>query len=116
MKGIVIKKVSETKTRVKFQIVEQSFRGSKFGDHGSRTFRAKNGVILASSGSPQVGPYDNKMIYVRGDRKNFDNTILSVGQKRYQMILKAAEEYNKKNGYVNHHVLHDIPDDLFRIE
>jgi hypothetical protein len=115
MKGIVIKKVSETKARVKFQIIEQTFRGLRFGDHG-RTFKAKNGVVLASSGSPQVAPYDSAMIYVRGDRKNFDNTILQVGQRRYRMILDAVEEYNKKNGYVNHHIRYDIPDDLFRIE
>jgi len=75
---------------ITFQIIEQSHRGSNFGDESS-DFSASNGIVLASSLFPQIG---YTAFYVRGTNHDEDDKILKTTSKTFERIQFAIQEYN----------------------
>lgn len=80
-----------------FRIKEQSHRGEYFTPHGS-TFKASNGIILASRLYPEFEKIKIKKqeVLVRGCDASRDDFVIEVPIDLMEKIEKAVKEYNIK--------------------
>lgn len=78
-------------TRIKVQILEQTHRGSEFGEKGSTEFYHA-GISLGSIGNPAAGV---TLFYVRGSVSAADNNVMEMSVAAYQNFKKIVEAYNE---------------------
>ena len=86
----IVSSPSRSTDTYSFRIVEQSHRGSEFGD-GVPYFSASNGIELTSSGHPEIG---YQTLYVRGSSWNEDNKTVKADGALFRRIQAAIQEYN----------------------
>jgi hypothetical protein len=99
MRKLIIEEIKDGEGNVThIKIIEQSHRRSNFSRNGD-TFRASNGLELASSGCPEAQSY---RLYVRGDNKSKDDIELVVrSQEWLEHVRQAIKEYHDFNNDCN---------------
>jgi hypothetical protein len=81
------------------QILEQTHRKYDFGENGSSSFTARNGLQLESNISPEFYPINhdinNSVLCVRGSAKILDTIFIPIDSMRnVERIIEAVNEYN----------------------
>ena len=115
MKTLRIREIAvDLDHRTSFRIVEQSHRYNEFSEENgqpSREFRATNGILLMSVGSPEWRSYENTL-FVWGIVGADDRTVMAK-LTDFKRIVFAIDEYNQ---YFGGGKIDCLPDDLFVIE
>lgn len=75
-------------------IANQTHRGENFGEDKNNYFTASNGVTLTSELYPQIRT--STQIFVRGTKKERDETILIMREDTFLELKQAIKEYNNK--------------------
>lgn len=95
---LILNVLNRKNGNIRFQIPFQAYRCNNFFK-GKDFFRAENGVCLVSSLSPLISrnEFDDGIfsLYVCGEIKSTDDTVLTCSSNEYSMIREAVKEYNR---------------------
>ncbi len=88
-----VKIVGEDRRYTYIQIIKQTHRGEEFTPNGNSFISKIVGIQLESAFEPEYDRF-SKRLFVRGEEKNYDENIIRIPKKYWDLVQKAIAEYN----------------------
>lgn len=92
-KVLELEKLAELDGVVAFKIAKQSHINDEFGNNGTFSFFASNGVELKSSAKPQA--FSPELLFVRGRDKEGDSVVRMAKSRDFAAYEEAVRQYNE---------------------
>lgn len=110
MKHLRLGIIARNNGQVAFRVIHQEKRGDSFcGSNGEFRYGP---VILSSYNYPEI---DGEFVFLRGDEREKDNTILIVSDARFSAIRRAVAAYNQKMAEKEKPVEPKLPRDIIEV-